>query len=137
MKQSKKDRSEMTTNERIADAGWFHGTDADWKAIPIAERDELSFAATGCCVAYATWPAPVDCSHLKCRIRRGELPKIAETNATLRSEYYNGWLRFIEDRKRVAAIFRAVRKAAKETKIYDPWKLPGGWQVMVYAGVQG
>lgn len=71
-----------------------------------------------------------------CKIRRGELPKIAGTNQTLRHEASSGWLRFITDRKRLAVIFRAIRSAARRTGVYDPWKIPGGWQVMVYSGIQ-
>lgn len=137
MKKPLKTRHEMTINEMIADSGWFKGTEKDWKQLPLAEREELAFAATGCMVAYATWEAPVNCSHIGCRIRRGELPKIALTNSTLRGEYSNGWLRFIEDRAKVARIFRAIRKAARETGIYDPWKLPNGWQTMVFSGIEG
>jgi hypothetical protein len=67
----------MTLDERIEHAGWFPGSDADWRALPIEQRDELAFKATGCAVAYATWEAPVDCMHVTCQIRRGEKPQIA------------------------------------------------------------
>jgi hypothetical protein len=137
MKTIAKPRHTMSISELIADSGWFKGTEQDWRALPLAERDRLAFVATGCEVAYATWEAPTHCCHITCRIHRGELPPIALTNSALRGERSSGWLRFIEDRSKVARIFRAVRKAAMQTGIYDPWKLPGGWHTMVHAGIQG
>ena len=120
---------------RIKAAGWFKGTERDWKALSTAEQEEAAFAGCGCLVAYCTWPAPVDCLHTKCQIRRGELPKIALTNHILKSESQSGWLRFLrqEDRKALAGLFRAVRKAARETGEYDPWKLD--WRLMVYSAI--
>lgn len=133
----KKSRHEMTINELIADAGWFKGDEAMWQSLPLKEREELAFAATGCEVAYATWPAPVECVHTRCQIRRGELPKIALTNGILRGEMSSGWLRFHRDsaqgRSRLAKICRGYRRAARATGVYDPWKLD--WSLMVSAGV--
>jgi hypothetical protein len=115
-------------------SSWYSGTEAEWNALPIDERDNLSFQATGCSVVYPTWDAPVDCCHLECRIRRHERPRIALTNAILRNEQRYAWLRFCS-RDRAARIFRVVRKAVRQTGIYDPWKLPGGWMVFVQASL--
>lgn len=124
-----KPRHEMSLDEMIRDSGWFQGTAEDWQELPADEREKMAFDATGCAVAFATWAAPVNCVHLRCRILRGELPKIAETNAILRMERADGWLRFMEDRSEIARIFRYYRKAARATGIYDPWKLD--WKTMV------
>jgi hypothetical protein len=131
-----KERSEMTIAELIVDAGWWLGTEAEWRALPLEQREEIAFIRTGCRIAYPTWERPVDCVHTECQIRRGELPKIALTNRILLSEASTGWLRFMreENRGRLAKVFRAYRKAARETGVYDPWKI--GWQLMVYSAVQ-
>jgi hypothetical protein len=134
MIKTSKQRHMMTLNEMFASSGWFPGTPSDWEALQLAEREELSFAATGCVVAWPSWEMPVDCYHLRCRIRRGELPRIAETNSILRAEHQNGWLRFIEDRSKVARIFRTYRRHARATGIYDPWKLGG--MGLVFAGIE-
>jgi hypothetical protein len=142
MKNTIKRREDMSIDELIADAGWFDGGDREWRALPLAERDALAFKATGCAVAYATWPAPVDCVHTGCLILRGTLPSIALTNHILRSEAQSGYLRFIpqstrDGRLRLARIYRAIRAQARATGVYDPWKMNGGWQVMVGAGIAG
>lgn len=127
-----------SVNQRIREAGWFRGTERDWQELSQEERERLSFEATGCEVAYPTWPVNgnSECRHLGCRIRRGELPKIALTNGVLRAEYDSGWLRFLP-REQAARVFRSIRKRAMATGIYDPWKMEGGWQVMVHAGISG
>lgn len=133
-----RDRSEMTIPELIADSGWWPGTEADWRALPLRQREEIAFARTGCRVAYPTWERSVDCVHTECQILRGELPKIALTNRVLRAESYNGWLRFMrrENRKQLARVFLTIRKTARESGVYDPWTMRGGWQVIVFSGVQ-
>lgn len=128
-------RHEMSIAELVIDSGWWLDTEAAWKRLPMEQREQIAFIRTGCAVAYPTWERPVDCCHTECRILRGELPKIALTNVILRNEASSGWLRFLktENRKRLAAIFRVYRKAARETGIYDPWKI--GWQGMVLPAV--
>jgi len=77
-----------------------------------------------------------DCFHVECRIRRGELPKIALTNCVLRGEAESGWLRFLkkEDRSKLAAIFRAYRKAAATLAFTILGKLAGKvWSCTVSA----
>ena len=137
---SKNPRFQDSLNDRIRRAGWFDGDENTWRDLTTDQQKKLSFAATGCEVAYPTWEAPVDCVHCGCLIRRGELPAIALTNRILRSEAESGWLRFIADspegRNRLARIFRAIRSQARATGIYDPWQLPGGWQVMVASAIQ-
>jgi len=123
----------MSIAELIVDSGWWLGTEREWQALPMAQREEIAFARTGCAIAYPTWQRPVDCVHTRCRILRGELPKIAETNAVLRCERESGWLRFIQDRRDVARIFRAYRKAARQSGQYDPWKLD--YRLMVCASL--
>lgn len=137
MKPQTKDRSEMTIAELIVDSGWWLGTEKEWQALPLKEREEIAFARTGCRVAYPTWERPVDCVHTECQIRRGELPPIALTNRVLRVEADSGWLRFLrqENRLGLAKIFRTVRRAAREQGEFDPWKLRGGWQVIVFGGI--
>lgn len=132
---TRKERSEMTLAELIKDSNWWLGTEKEWQAIPLAEREEIAFIRTGCLYAYPTWQRPVDCVHTQCCIRRGELPAIVLTNRILRSEAESGWLRFLanEDRSKLAHIFRVYRKAARAQRIYDPWKLD--WQLMVVAGI--
>lgn len=125
----------MTTLKHWSD--WYTGTKREWQHMSSEEREDASFAATGCEVAYPTWESPVDCCHTTCRIRRGELPKIALTNAMLQSEIYHGWLqnqtKTANGRARLARLCIAVRKAARETGQYDIWQL--GWQAIVYTGI--
>ena len=125
-----------TINEMILDAGWFHGTEKEWQALPRTDREAMAFKATRCLIAYPTWQPPVDCVHTCCQVERGELPRIAITNRKLRAELTN-WFRFHLDsrsgRQHIARIFRAMRKAARETGEYDPWKL--SWATIVYGGI--
>ena len=111
---------------------WYSGTEREWQAIPIKERDALSFKATGCTIAYPTWKAPVECVHGPCRVRRGEMKPIRLVNGTLRYERESGWLRFVEDRAKLARIYRAVRKVARGNGSYDAWS---AWGAIVYGGV--
>ncbi len=104
MPQIAKNRSEMSTAEMIVDSGWWTEGEPAWLALPLAERERVALERTRCKFAYPTWERPVNCVHLKCRIARGELPKIAETNCVLRSETQSGWLRFIDDRQQLARI---------------------------------
>lgn len=130
-----KPRSEMSIAELIQDSGWWLGTEKEWQALPMEKREEIAFLRTGCAVAYPTWERPVDCVHTRCQILRGELPKIALTNQILRAEAESGWLRFLkqEDRKQLAQVFRVYRKLARESGVYDPWKL--SWAGLVYSGI--
>ncbi len=112
----------------------FPGSENQWRELSAEQREQWSFAHTGCLVAFPSWEPPVNCLHTSCRIARHELPAIAETNSILRGEKYDGWLRFT-DRPTLAKIFRAYRKAARETGIYDPWKLD--YRLMVSAAVGG
>ena len=138
MKRPQKQRSEMSIAELIVDSGWWLGTEAEWRSLPLAQREDIAFARTGCRVAYPTWERPVDCVHTECLIRRGELPKIALTNRVLRAEADTGWLRFMrqENRRRLAKVFRVIRKQARTSGIYDPWEMNGGWQILVYSAVE-
>lgn len=115
---------------------WFEGSEQEWKALPVAEREQRSLAATGCLLAWPSWEGPVECVHVGCQIARGELPKIARVNAQLRGEAESGWLRFVTDRKRLAAIFRAHRRVARETGAYDIWSKEA-WALTVYGGLGG
>jgi len=115
----------------IVRAGWWPGTEREWRALPIEERDRLSFAATGCAIAYPTWQAPVDCLHTRCLILRGVLPKIALTNRILRGEKSNWWRDV--SRPTLAKLFRHYRAQARLTGEYDPWRL--SWEGIVYSGV--
>lgn len=126
---------EDTIANRIKRAGWWLDSEKAWQELPLERREEIAFVRTGCRVAYPTWERPVDCVHTECQIRRGELPRIALTNRVLRSEASNGWLQGMrqENRAKLAVIFRAYRKTARETGIYDPWKL--GWQGIVLPAV--
>ena len=133
MKRQVKARHEMSIEERIADAGWFPGTERDWQRLSSEERSELSFAATGCLVAYATWPAPVDCVHGWCQVRRGERRPITILNGALKYEAQSGWWRDLP-RPKLAKLYRAFRKAAREHHVYDIWKL--GWQTVVFSGLE-
>jgi len=123
-------------NEMIKKAGWFNGTISDWRNMPDGLQKEIAFRATGCQVAFPTWPAPVKCLHPQCRLRRGEIRPIRITNSTLRFEAQFGYLRLMERKKR-AAVMRWIRRQARKTGIYDPWKMPGGWQAIVYGGLLG
>ena len=112
---------------------WYAGSEAQWKALPISERDRLSFEHTGCECAYPTWPAPVDCVHGGCLYRRGETTRAALVNQSLRAERERGWLRFDDiPRERIARVYRAVRNACREQGTYDIWK---AWPAIVYGGV--
>jgi hypothetical protein len=140
VRRAQKQPWELSTEERIERAGWFKGGEREWQALPLKEREDLAFAATGCEVAYPTWPAPVNCCHVTCQIRRGELPKIALLNHELRSQAENWW-RFIgresgrgerspQGRKVLARLYRHYRKLARERGEYDLWKL-GGVEIAV------
>ena len=107
----------------------------------LQERQDLAFTATGCQVAYPTWHKPVDCVHVRCQIRRGELPQIALLNHELQSQAENWW-RFIgresgrgqrskQGRITLAKLYRHYRKMAMERKEYDLWKLGGVGIAMV------
>lgn len=137
MPRSKPDRA-PTTNDRIREAGWFHGTETDWRDLSHEERQGIAFNALGCAEAYPTWTGPVNCVHVTCQIRRGELPAIAETNRTLRNERDYGYLRFLgdapEDRKALARVYRAVRAIAMQTGVFDPWKTDA-WKIIVGTSV--
>ena len=135
MKRVDKQYWELTIEERIIEAGWFPGGEREWQALSMQERADLAFSATGCEVAYPTWKAPVDCVHVTCQIRRGELPKIALLNHELRSQAENWW-RFIgresgrgtrsqQGRDTLAKMYRHYRKLAMERKEYDLWNLGG------------
>lgn len=124
-----------TTDDRIRQAGWFPGTERDWQALDHETRKDLAFAGCGCEVAYATWSGPVDCVHTGCQIRRGEIKPLIMTNRILRYEIERGWLRFgkesTEGRRNLGRLVRAIRRQALATGVYDPWKMPGGWQALV------
>lgn len=139
MPKRKKHWHEMTTEERIREAGWFKGTEKQWQALSMPEREEIAFKGCGCLVAYPTWTGPVECVHPKCQIRRGEKQPITLTNGILKYEMESGWLRFAkettEGRQRLGKICRAVRKHAMKTGVYNPWDMPGGWQIIVGAAV--
>ena len=118
----------------IREAGWYPGTETDWRKLPMEERERLAFEATGCLIAYATWEAPVDCVHTPCRIRRGELPGIQLTKNILACERESGWLRDLED-ETYEKVRQGFLELAEDLEVYDPWKIPGGWQAMVRCGV--
>ena len=128
----------MTINEMISKAGWFKGSEKAWDRLDSQTKKDLSFKHTGCEAAYPTWEK-CDCVHTGCRIRRGEIPPIVLTNGILKYELSNGWLRFNKDSKEardhLARLIRAIRRKAQETGIYDPWKIPGGWQSMVATAI--
>lgn len=133
---TKKRWEDQSINERIAEIGWFDGDENDWYKIPMKERETLAFNATGCEVAFPTWEPPVDCVHIGCRARRGEVPKICILNHGLNAELTN-WLRFHLESKKgriyLAHLFRGMRAEARRTGIYDPWKL--SWQTIVFGGI--
>jgi hypothetical protein len=124
----------MTDDELIQRGGWWKGTKREWQELTYQERQDIAFAATGCEVAYPSWEAPVECSHILCQIRRGEKPKIAFTEAVLNSERESGWLRFMPEKK-FQRLRKAVLQAAEATGIYNPWEIPDGWKVMVFGGI--
>ena len=129
----------MNLDAMIAQAGWYHGTQSTWARLETQKQKDLAYTATGCEIAYPTWPAPVDCVHITCQIRRGEKPPLALTYAVLRSEIESGWLRFHTNnptgRAMLARLCLAIRAQAAATHIYDPWHMPGGWQTIVYSAI--
>ena len=112
---------------------WYAGREIEWNRLPLSEREIIAFKATGCLIAYPTWESPVDCVHGKCQVRRGERKPITLVNGALMYERESGWLRFSNDRDALAQLYRGVRKAARETGVYDIWAL--GWQNIVYTGI--
>jgi len=114
---------------------WFKGTEKEWDALSNKEQSKLSLKETGCLFARPTWQMPIDCSHLQCQVARGEKPQIALTEGILYGERECGWLRFLSE-ERYQQVKTALLKRAEELGIYDPWKLPGGWQVIVGAGLE-
>lgn len=118
---------------------WYPGSEREWRALPHQEQEDLAFYSTGCLYAYPTW-GRTHCVHVTCQIRRGELPRIAHTNVILRGEAKHGYLRFLRDgdarqRQSLAQIYRWFRRQARTSGIYDPWKVEGGWQIMVSAAL--
>ena len=105
-----------------------------WRALSSKKRENIAFKATGCEVAFPSWEPPVDCVHIGCMIRRGEKKPIDLTKAVLDGERAGGWLRFLSDEE-YGKLYKAFLKLAKKTKVYDPWKIPGGWRVIVGAGI--
>lgn len=122
---------------RYTGTWWYSGTEADWRSLPEATRNHLSLQHTGCLYAFPSWRERADdyCLHTDCRIARGELPAIAKVNSQLRAEAESGWLRFIEDRAKLARIFRAHRRIARLTGRYDIWSAEA-WQLTVHGGIQ-
>ena len=112
---------------------WYKGTEAEWQRLPMEERENLAFTATGCEVAYPTWESPVDCVHGGCQVRRGEVKPIRRVNGALRYERESGWLRFQTDRKVLATLYRHLRNEARRQQVWDIWKLD--WQAVVYTGI--
>lgn len=128
---------ELSIQERIDRAGWFQGSEHEWDKLPREEREARALAAVGCLSAYPSWQGPVDCCHPRCRLARKEIPQIALVNGQLRGEKTN-WFRFkLQEgrtgRNYIAALFRHFRKQARETGVYDIWKLQ--WQYIVSAAV--
>ena len=128
-----KARWEMSMDELIADAGWFHGTQREWELIPYEERKLTAFRATGCLIAYATWTAPVECYHPDCQIARGEKPAIYKAECVIEGERSN-WLRFLSEEK-YQHIRSVLLAECERLNIYNPWQLPGGWQAFVGCGL--
>lgn len=120
----------MKTREQFST--WFKGSESEWQALPISERDKISFASTGCSVAYPTWDAPVDCVHAKCQMLRGEIKPIVVINWAIRAEREN-WLRGVTDRRKLARIIRAIRNECVRQQTTDIWV---AWPVIVYGGIQ-
>ncbi len=118
----------------MKESNWWKGTQNEWCDLLLQERERIAFEKTGCDAAWPLWHAPVKCLHVGCRIKRGELPPIAETEAVLNGERENGWLRFMSE-ERYQQLRDAMLKYAEKTGIYDPWKQPGGWQAMVFSAI--
>ena len=128
-----KHRSQMSIDELIADSGWFKGTERDWQRLSSEERQRLAFTATGCQIAWASWEAPVNCVHPWCQVARGERKPITVLNSQMQYERASGWWRNM-DRAKLARVYRAFRKAAREQQVFDIWKL--GWQTVVFTGLE-
>ena len=112
---------------------WFAGSEPDWRTLSDDQQSTLAFQATACEIAFPTWELPVKCLHIHCRIRRGELPKIAAVNLVIRYEIQTGWLcgcsRLLQ-----AKIAKAIRAQVRITGIYDAWT---AWPLLVQAGIAG
>lgn len=120
----------VNPRDRIPLSTWYAGNRHTWADLPEDQQKELSYAATGCLYAYPTWEECRDpiarldyCVHTPCKIKRGQLPPIAETNRDLRYEMHYNWLRFdYHDpigRARLARLCIAVRNQAKTTGVYS------------------
>jgi len=120
----------------INKGGWWKGTEKEWYALPTEEREALALKATGCLYAFPSWPSwkPVKCVHIRCQIQRGEKQLIDLTEGILAGERDQGYLRFLEENE-YQKIRTVMLKAAEETGIYDPWKIPGGWQVFLMSAI--
>ena len=73
-----------------------------------------------------------DYRHNRCKVARGEAHLIVLVNGILKYEAEYGWLRFCS-RSRKARVFRAIRKLARQTGVYDAWKV--AWPIFVAAAV--
>jgi hypothetical protein len=113
---------------------WYKGTEEDWRALPAQTREALSLEHTGCLYAFPSWKDYNTCRHTDCCIARKEILPIVKVNSQLRAEAESGWLRFVSDRRKLAAIFRLHRKLARQTGQYDIWS-KNSWAVTVYGGL--
>lgn len=122
--------------QRYTGVWWFDGSESDWRALPRTEREALSLANTNCLFAFPSWGRSTTggCVHVDCRIARGEVRPITRVNAQLKGEAQSGWLRFVTDRDKLAAIFRVHRAIARQTGTYDIWSKEA-WGLTVSAGI--
>lgn len=118
--------------DMIDKAGWWHGTCTAFYAE--STHQDIAFEATGCEVAAPTWTPPIDCLHTECRIRRGELPPIALTEAVLDSERH-AWLRWLPEAE-YQKLRAAMIQVAEATGVYNPWDIPGGWRAIVGSAIR-
>lgn len=120
--------------EQIKGAGWWKGTMQQWYDQTPSEREALSFVNTGCKIACCTWKGPVECLHSVCMIARGEKPPLYQTECVLNHER-SGWLRWLSEDDYQALRTEILAECAR-TGVYDPWHLPGGWQMFVGAALK-
>ena len=115
---------------------------SEWLTMTRDEQKAASLKALGCLHGLPSWERDnSECLHIDCRIARGEAPPIVMANSILLGEMKAGWLRSLRDgdaecRAELAKIVWELRRRCRAEGQYDPWRVHGGWELIV-SGIFG
>lgn len=113
----------------------------EWRELPLEDREAWGLKYRGCAYASPLWDDSSHCRHPRCRVLRQEAHPIVILNSYLFYELYDGylksWRRSQDPRKRqkLAQVLWYIRQQARQSGVYDPWKIPGVWQLFVSAAL--